>query len=407
MANAAVTSPDTAAASSAGAAFSAAASAVPRAVSRRLQSIDALRGFILVVMLLDHVRETWFLYMPTPDPMDPTAIAPSLFFTRFASNICAPNFVFLTGLGAWLFCQNHGKAETSKFLLKRGLFLLAVEILYMSPVWTQKLPMTFWLQVIWAIGLSMIVLAGLIHLPRKALAVIGLVIVCGHNLLDPIRLAPGDAFYVPWAMLHQRDVIALPFGMAAKTSYPVLAWIGVIALGFVVGPWFGKMADAKARPRKLILTGAALIAAFVALRLLNVYGDKPWTPGVDGIHTVMAFLALTKYPPSLLFLLSTIGAGFVLLGLFEKAGSARWIGLLSVFGAAPMFFYLMHITSLQVLYHTAYAIYGPNHGSVFGVDRIEWVWAWYLFLIPVFYVPTVWFSKFKQRNRQIAILKYL
>lgn len=380
---------------------------VPPATARpRLASIDALRGFIMVVMLLDHVRETWFLHMQVPDPVDPS-VSPALFFTRWASNICAPLFIFLTGLGAALYCRNYGKAATSSYLVKRGLFLMVLEVTLITTLWTVKLPPTIWLQVIWAIGVSMIVLAALIHLPRKVLIALGLLIVLGHNLLDPIRLTPDDPLFIPWAMLHQRDIIALPFGAVAKTSYPVLAWIGVIALGFAAGPWFASTVDPAKRQRNLIAGGAAMLALFVVLRLLDVYGDKPWTAGETPLHSLMAFLALTKYPPSLLFLLPTIGLGFILLALLEKAGDKRWIGALAVFGAAPMFFYILHLAVLRILYHSAYAIYGPNHGDIFGVNSIGWVWAWYLFLIPVLYVPTVWFSKYKRSHRDVEWLKYL
>ncbi|MCJ2180940.1 DUF1624 domain-containing protein [Novosphingobium album (ex Hu et al. 2023)] len=372
----------------------------------RLQSIDALRGLIMVIMLFDHVREAWFLYMPVNDPLDVTQVAPSLFFSRSFSNICAPNFVFLTGLGAWLYSQHHTKAETSSYLLTRGLFLLAIELCYMSVIWMNAWPMTFYLQVIWAIGISMIALAALIHLPRWAIVSLGLLIVCGHNLLDPIRFEPGDPLFVPWALLHQRDTIDLPLGFHAKTSYPVLAWIGVIALGWSIGPWFGKGADALLRQKRLLLVGLGMIAAFIVLRSINVYGDTPWTPGNNGLQTFMAFVALTKYPPSLMFLLLFVGMGLLLLWFFEKVNGASWLGIISVFGAAPMFFYLMHITVLQIMYHIAYALFGPNHGAYYGFDNISSVWLFYFLMIPVFYVPTVWFSKYKQAHREKAWLKY-
>lgn len=374
----------------------------------RLVAIDALRGLVMVFMLVDHVRETWFLHMQVTDPVDTTTTDPALFFTRLLSTFCAPTFVALTGLSAWLYGQSHSKAETSMFLLKRGLFLIFLELTFVGFAWSAQFPpTTFWLQVIWAIGISMIALAGLLHLPRTAQVVIGLTIVLGHNLLDPIRLAPGDAFYEIWAVLHQRSVIQLGGGLIAKTTYPILPWIGVILLGYATGPWFAKGTDALVRRRRLILTGSIMLVGFVVIRALNIYGDKPWVPGVDTLHSVMAFLSLTKYPPSLLFLLPTVGAGVLLLALFEKYQDSRIMPYLAMFGGAPMFFYLLHLYVLKALYLIAVALYGLNKGQFFGVDNVSTVWIWFALLLVPLYLPTRWFAGLKQRRRDIWWLKYL
>ncbi|MFV3131010.1 DUF1624 domain-containing protein [Niveispirillum sp. KHB5.9] len=374
----------------------------------RLVAIDALRGLVMVFMLVDHVRETWFLHMQVSDPVDAATVDPALFFTRLLSTFCAPTFVALTGLSAWLYGQSHSKAETSMFLLKRGLFLIFLELSFVGFAWSAQFPpQTFWLQVIWAIGLSMIALAGLLHLPRVVQIVLGLAIVLGHNLLDPIRLAPGDAFYEVWAVLHQRAVIDLGGGLIAKTTYPILPWIGVILLGYATGPWFARGSDALVRRRRLILLGAGMLVGFVVIRTLNVYGDKPWVTGVDGLHTVMAFLSLTKYPPSLLFLLPTVGAGVLLLALFEKYQDSRLMPYLAMFGGAPMFFYLLHLYVLKALYLVAVAIYGLNKGQFFGVDNVSTVWIWVAILLVPLYLPTRWFAGLKQRRRDIWWLKYL
>lgn len=376
-------------------------------VRARLGYVDALRGFVMVIMLLDHVRENFFLHMQVSDPVDAATVSPALFFTRLSSTLCAPVFIALTGLGAYLYGQNHSKAETAAFLIKRGLFLMIIDVTLMTTAWTVKLPPTIWLQVLWAIGICMIALAGFIYLPRKALLLIGLVIVCGHNLLDGIRFHPGDPLFVPWAMLHQRDFIPLPFGAVAKTSYPVLPWIGVILLGHSIGPWFGTGTAPELRQRRLLLLGLGLIVGFVLLRALNIYGDRPWFAAQTPLRSVISFLALTKYPPSLLFLMPTLGLGAVLLALFERWEGARWLELLTIFGAAPMFFYIVHIYVLRIIYHVAYFIWGPNHGAYYGVDTIAGVWAWYLVLIPLLYFPTAWYSRLKTRRRDIAWLKYL
>ena len=377
------------------------------AATSRLQSIDALRGFVMVVMLLDHVRETFFLHLQVGDPVDARTVLPALFFTRTLSAICAPVFVVLTGLSAYLYGQKHSRAELSGFLLRRGAFLLFLEISFVCFAWSAKFPpQTIWLQVIWAIGISMICLAGAVHLSRRAIVALGLAIVCGHNLLDAITVAPGDRFFVPWALLHQRAAFEW-IGITFKTTYPVLPWIGVILLGYGIGPWFATGADAATRRRRLVLIGVSLIVGFVLLRAFNVYGDRPWYDAGTPLRTAISFLALTKYPPSLLFLMSTIGVGALLLAGFERFGSSRLIPVLATFGGAPMFYYLLHIYVLRALYLSAYALWGPTQGDLFAFDDLGWIWACYAVLVVALYPPTRWFAALKQRRRDIWWLKYL
>lgn len=383
--------------------------ALPKLSARtRLQSIDALRGFVMVLMLLDHLRETWFVHVAVSDPVDARIALPALYLARLAASLCAPVFIVLTGIAAFLFRSTHTLAETRAFLLKRGGVLMALEVLYLSELYWGVASPTLWLQVIWCIGLCMIVLAGLIGLPRPALLGIGLLIVAGHNCLDPIHLQPDHPLFPLWALLHQRDVIALPFGLVAKTTYPVLPWIGVITLGYAVGPWFLPHVAPDTRSRRLALIGGTMLLAFVLLRLANAYGDAPWFV-VEGssMRTAMSFFALTKYPPSLLFLLLTLGLGAVLLAALERLNDTRLTSVLAVFGGAPMFFYLFHLTILRLLYHAAFAIWGPTQGSTFGLANYNWVWLWYVSLIVPLYVPTAWFSRFKAARRDIAWLKYL
>lgn len=377
------------------------------ASATRLMSIDALRGLVMVIMLLDHLRETWFLYLPISDPVDARTFLPALFFSRLTSTLCAPVFVALTGLSAYLYEQRHTPAETSAFLLKRGLFLIFLELTLVNFSWRAELPPQFvFLQVIWAIGLCMVILAGLLHLPRRAILAVGLAIVVGHNLLDGIMLPPEHPLHVLWAILHQRSAIEF-FGATIKFNYPVLAWIGVICLGWSVGPWFTNLV-CKERRQRLVMLGIGMIVLFVVLRALNVYGDKPWFVVPDNdLRTLMSFLALTKYPPSLLFLLSTLGIGALLLAWFEALEGGRVSHWLAVLGGAPMFFYLLHLYLLRLLYLSALSIWGPNHGDMFGVSSLAWMWVWYAALIVPLYFPTRWFSNLKQRRKDIWWLKYL
>lgn len=378
------------------------------ATHTRLIAIDALRGLVMLFMLVDHVRETWFLHMQVTDPVDAHTADAALFFTRLLSTFCAPAFIALTGLSAWLYGQSRSKAEVSSFLVKRGLFLIVLEFTFVGFAWTAKFPpSTFWLQVIWAIGICMIALAALIHLPRAVQIGLGLAIVCLHNLLDGIVLTPASPWFAPWAVLHQRAIIELGGGMIAKTTYPVLPWIGVILLGYALGPWFGKQADPAQRVRRMAMLGLGLIAGFVLLRFANVYGDKPWFHAETPLRTVMSFLALTKYPPSLLFLMPTLGFGALMLTLFEKFQNHAAMPRLAMLGGAPMFYYLLHLYVLKALYLIALTIYGPNKGTVFGVDNVSTIWVWVALLIVPLYLPTRWFARIKQQRKDIWWLKYL
>ncbi|SFD82214.1 heparan-alpha-glucosaminide N-acetyltransferase domain-containing protein [Methylobacterium sp. 13MFTsu3.1M2] len=384
------------------------ATAEESARTGRIASIDALRGLVMVLMLLDHLRETWFLHVPVADPMDARTAMPALYLARLAVSLCAPIFVVLTGVAAYLFSTRHTLAETSAYLVKRGLVLMALEVFYLSELYWGVASPTLWLQVIWCIGVCMIVLAAMIGLPRSVLIAVGMLLVCGHNLLDPIQLRPDDPFFAVWAMLHQRDVIALPFGLVAKTTYPVLPWIGVIALGYAIGPWFLPGVAPRTRERRFAAVGVTMLVAFAVLRLANGYGDKPWFVVDDSaLRKAMSFFALTKYPSSLLFLLLTLGIGALLLVALERMGDRPVVAAVAVFGGAPLFFYLLHLTVLRLLYHGALALWGPTQGTVFAVSDYAWVLVWYAGLIAPLYYPTAWFSRLKASRRDIAWLKYL
>ncbi|WDG44752.1 DUF1624 domain-containing protein [Pseudomonas synxantha] len=376
---------------------------------QRLQSIDALRGLVILFMLLDHVRETFLLHRQVSDPMSIDSTEPALFVSRTLAHLCAPVFVLLTGLSAWLYGQKYqGRRDVSAFLFKRGLFLVVLEFTLVNFAWTFQLPPTvIYMQVIWAIGVSMIALAALVWLPRALLISLALVIIAGHNLLDAVHLAPGSTSQALWSILHERSWIQVSENLRLRVTYPVLPWIGVIALGYGVGPWFANVTPPARRQRYLLTAGIGALVGFVLLRMLNGYGDKPWQAYDSGVQTLMSFFNITKYPPSLLFLALTLGIGLLVLLAFERAGHKRWIGVLAVFGAAPMFFYLLHLYVLKILYMACAALLGLNHGNYFGFDSIGTVWLAALLLPLALYPPVRWFAGLKARRRDIAWLKYL
>ncbi|WP_448135467.1 DUF1624 domain-containing protein [Stenotrophomonas rhizophila] len=376
----------------------------------RLTSIDQLRGTVIVLMLLDHVRETFYMHQQVGDPMVVDQVEPALFVSRLLAHLCAPVFVLLTGLSAWLYASGKpdGRRAASAFLLKRGLFLVVLEVLVVNFAWTLQFPPSvMYLQVIWAIGVSMIALAGLLWLPRGALAVLALAVIAGHNLLDGVRVQGDGALAVLWKVLHQRDWIAVTDGLRLRTSYPVLPWIGVIALGWVIGPWFARGGDALLRQRRLWMAGAGALLAFVILRAVNLYGDSPWQSFATLGSTLMSVFNVTKYPPSLLFLLLTLGIGLLLLRLYEQPRVARALAPLADIGAAPMFFYLLHLYVLKLLYVLAEARWGHTHGAYFAVDHVASLWVITALLALALYWPTRAFARFKARRRDLAWLRYL
>lgn len=382
---------------------------MPPSPSTRLHSIDALRGLVILFMLLDHVRETFYLHRQVTDPMDVLQTEPALFVSRTLAHLCAPIFILLTGLSAFLYGEKRqGRAAVSGFLFKRGLFLVVLEFTLVNFAWTFQLPPSvIYLQVIWAIGLSMLALSALLWLPRVSLIALGLALVAGHNLLDGLSFPAESWLHVPWAVLHDRGWIEVSEGLRLRTSYPLLPWIGVIALGYAIGPWFGRASEAAQRQQRLIVTGTGALVGFLVLRLFNGYGEKPWSTGESGAQTLMSFFNITKYPPSLLFLALTLGIGLLLLVLFERRNEGRLVRWLAMFGAAPMFFYLLHLYVLKLLYLACLATWGTNHGQYFGFDSMLAVWLATVALAVALYLPVRWFARLKARRRDIVWLKYL
>ena len=375
---------------------------------RRITSIDALRGLVMLIMLLDHVRETVYLHRQVSDPMDVSSTPPELFFSRLAAHFCAPIFVFLTGLSAWLYAHPAaGPMRSARgFLLKRGLFILVLELTIVSYAWTAKVPWPIYLQVMYAIGMSMVVL-GLVHTwPPKVLAAIGLLIVGGHNLLAGVQVSADNAWHPWWTLLLQRGMLIDQGGLFVKVSYPLLPWIGVILLGYVAGPLFASRVDPAWRRRTLLAMGLGCWAVLVLLRGSNLYGENlPWQVQATGVQTVMDFLNFTKYPPSLDFVLMALGGAFLALALFEPMDNA-FTRMVSTFGGAPLFYYVGHLLLLQAMYQVLLAVVGPNVGTRFGFTAMWQVWLLTLVLIPVLYGPCKAFAAFKRRSTQ-AWVRYL
>ncbi len=391
--------------------------------SERLSSIDILRGLVMVIMALDHTRD--FFSSALFDPTDLTRTNPMLFFTRWISHFCAPVFVLLAGTGAYLSLAS-GKTdhcELPGFLLKRGLWLIFLEIAVISPFgWSFSLGFGFTrLQVIWVIGASMIVLAGLVFsYPPRIIAGIGLVLIAGHNLFDGAHGAWLGEGTDLWKVLHSISIFQ-PFPHKIVGSlYPLIPWVGVMALGYGAGGL--ARIEPRRRMRLFLGIGISMLALFVALRASNWYGDpKPWASQTDWPRTLMSFVNLTKYPPSLLYLLMTLGAALCFLAVADRLPKTI-AGPLTTFGRVPLFYYLLHLPLLHGLavvfslvrygradwlYQDSFALRGSAHPFPAGYGYDLWVvYLVWIAAVLMLYPLCRWFAQVKRRNRHPA-LSYL
>lgn len=331
----------------------------------RMSSLDILRGLVIVVMALDHVRD----FVMTAAVQDPTAdphTGPLLFVTRWITHFCAPTFVFLAGTSAGLMAARKSSSELASFLLTRGLWLIVLEVLVVSSAWTFAPTgvggwgghIYFGLQVIWAIGASMVILAGAQFLGRRACLAIGAVILVGHNLLDafwPAASMTGSTAGV-WAALHARQLYEVGL-FRIFFSYPLLPWIGVMFLGYGAAGLFEL--PEKQRRERLVWIGLGLIVAFLVLRTVNVYGDpSPWNSAASSTAaSVMSFLGTTKYPPSLLYVLMTLGPAAIVCAFVDRLHAPLKNALMTL-GRAPLAFYVAHL----YLIHLAAMLVGVAQG---------------------------------------------
>jgi len=318
--------------------------------STRIESIDILRGLVMIIMALDHVRDYFHINAFAgnyPENMESTNMI--LFGTRFITHYCAPVFVFLAGTSAFLYGQHKTKRQLSKFLITRGLWLLFAEIFINNFLWWFDPTFGFTnLQVIWAIGLCMITLGIIIHLPKKIILLLGILIVFGHNTLDGIIKEGDNISSLIWYSIHQMNGFSYTEGRFLWFSYPVLPWIGVILLGYSFGEFYKKGASTILRKKWLLYIGLSATALFFILRGINIYGDlTPWTHQETTEKTIISFFNATKYPPSLAYLLITLGPALLFLYFIENIKNMITNSLL-VFGRVPFFYYVLHIFIIHI-----------------------------------------------------------
>ncbi|MFZ5428154.1 MAG: DUF1624 domain-containing protein [Thermodesulfobacteriota bacterium] len=333
---------------------------------RRIESIDVVRGLVIALMALDHCRDFLASGADLLAPLDPATTNPLRFFTRFVTHLCAPAFVLLTGVSIRLSLDRGGRSRAAKAgqLAARGLLLIALELTLVREAWYfGGADGSYMLQVIWAIGASMLVSSVFVSAPDWLRLACGLALCLGHNLLDPVVPADLGSLSWLWRLLHEGGAIPVGGDAVLLASYPLLPWVGLMLTGMAAGRlWTRQNTGRKAA---LAWTGAAMLAAFVLLRWMEAYGEpRGWSVHPEAARTIYSFLGVTKYPPSLQFFLATLGPACLLLALAERPWG-RLGAVLSVFGRTPLFFYVSHLYLLHAL---GVAVALARHG------RADWLY---------------------------------
>ncbi len=391
-------------------------------LSKRIESIDILRGLVMILMVLDHVRDFFHINAFAgnyPENLESTTLA--LYFTRFITHYCAPVFVFLAGTSAFLYGLKNTKKALSKFLITRGIWLIIVEIIIINLLWWFDITYGMInLQVIWAIGFCMIALGILIYLPKKILLVLGLLIVVGHNSLDGISFPDENPLSIVWKLFHQLGCISIGGGRLICFSYPVLPWIGVMILGYCFGNFYKKEMLTGTRKKWLLIIGISAVVLFFVLRTFNIYGDRMlWTGQESFSKTIISYLILSKYPPSLLFLLITLGPALLFLYAIENIKN-KITSFLIVFGRVPFFFYVLHVFVVHTSALLGLIITGKdwrvmildnetmNSGSLTGYGySLGIVYLVWITVVLLLYPLCKWFMNYKATHKDTWWISYI
>ena len=390
--------------------------------SYRIDSIDLLRGLVMIIMALDHTRDFFHKEGWTGDPTNLATTTPFLFFTRWITHLCAPIFVFLAGTGAWFQNLRKSKKELSLFLIKRGLWLLVVEIIIINFAFSFDVNYSFiGLQTIWSIGISMIILGLMVQLPFYVILTTGVLIVLGHNLLDyyeaGLKSSPGWWY----DLIHRPGFYPLWGNHYLGILYPFLPWAGLMMMGYCFGKLFLKK-EGHQRKKMLLWLGLAILAFFVVMRFINEYGEAAkWSAQKDSVFSFLSFMNLTKYPPSLLYMCATIGIGILFLAFFANArnGLTRFI---TVYGRVPFLYYVLHFFLIHLVSALFFLLRGhsideglhpakdealPKFVAAGEGYSLFWVYIIWIGIVLSLYPVCRWFSNYKQKHKEKWWLSYL
>jgi uncharacterized membrane protein len=380
----------------------------------RIQSVDALRGLVMIIMALDHVREFFHTGAMSFQPEDLTRTTTALFLTRWITHLCAPVFALTTGVGAYLwFSRGRTIQQLSSFLWKRGIWLVLLDLVVVRfAMYFSLTSGLVILSVLWSLGWSMVVLGFLARLPMRVIAALSIAVILLHNIADGVQAAAfGPAAWV-WTVLHQPGLIRLG-GVIVLAAYPLIPWVAVVAAGFCCGPLL--RVSSTRRQKWLVRGGLVLTLAFIAIRYLNGYGDpQPWSMQETAVKTLLSFLRCTKYPPSLDFLLMTLGPAMLIWAWFERRDLGKYNPLI-VFGRVPLFYFLLHLFVTHLLtfafamarYDTVSFLRNPLpslggsaalYPAGFGYD-LPYVYVVWLLVVALMYLPCLYFAKLKERRK--------
>jgi len=382
----------------------------------RIKSIDTIRGAIMIIMALDHTRDFFHITAFTADPVNPETTTTILFFTRWITHYCAPSFMMLSGISAYLSGRKKTLAETSSFLMKRGLWLILVEIIFMTFALSFDITYkTIFLNVFWALGTSMLVLGLLIRFTSsRGILIIGLLLVFGHNLLDFVKVAPNSPLDIFLGIFLTGGGRFIPRGDGGLIAflYVILPWAGIMLSGYGLGKLYDKDINPLRRKKVLLTLGIAATVLFFVLRFINLYGDPSlWTNQKESWRTVLSFFNVTKYPPSLLFTLMTLGPVLILLAFTDNTYN-RFTKFVSVYGKVPFFFfvahfYLIHSLSAIIVLASGYTWQQATDEKLFFKFRpvdfgfeLGWVYLIWILIVMVMYKPSKWFGNYKSANKK-------